>query len=606
MATTDFPGGESVYQGSSIAPIRQVAEALGATVDWDPTSAIVKVNGKTIPYDQIRDGHSYGNLGLIAAAAGGKVQQNQDGTYSVYRAPTPNVATPSAAASTPGSSTPVTGGPATAAFSPVMTGAGLASGLTNGPGTPVAQDGTIEAAAPAKKVPSASGPQVQPGGTLTPQEAQPAIQPFTYQETPIDYAALQTRAAQEASMWAQPQLQALRDLATRYQQDATNQAGYIRQGLQDDVDNLRAGEAVREGRINEDMNRRGDAIYNSGVRFGAVRDQQINTFNQEVKLTARAQNALQKLSDSLGVKLADLAAKERNLGTQQGNKAMLTLQQLADKAQTQAFDNKKATWQMWLQGSRLTLDQQTQANELWLNVQRIKSADDRAAAERDLKAAIASGQLDLQYAKLAQEADQFTQKQGLEQQKLTLQQAEAMSKQTGFIYGLDGKPILDGEGNMVPNLDRAKFDWDQKKFVISEQDKVDYQNELIRLKEQGLINDAAYKSAQQEIQRGQLSLENAKLLETTRHNQATEANAGADSKVWSGAKSELDKLLNPQYGMTQEEITLGMGQLTPDRAQTIQSQRVAAARAIVSRYYSYMSDQDKQALTAYLKANGLM
>lgn len=575
MPTSDYSGEESVYQGGAIAPIRQIAESLGAAVDWDPTTATVKVNGKTVPYDQIRDGRSYGNINMIADAAGGRVVQNADGTYSVYK---PRAATYS-----------TTSTPSTAGTAP---GSG---------GTPVTGDGTITATAPSKGIPSASGTErpTAAGGEMQPHEAAtgPTIEPFTYEEQPIDYESLQSRAAREAALWAAPQLQALKDLAARYKLDAQNQGGYIRQGLQQDIEDLRAGEVAGEKRIAELMNQRG-ALYGSGVHLGAVRDQQLDYRNKEYKLTLKAQNALQKLSDSLGLRLADVASREASVKAQEGNRALLSLQQLADKAETRQFENKKATWQMWLQGARLTLDQQTKANELWLNIQRIKSQDDRAAAERELKAAIASGQLDYQYAKLAQDAEQFAGKQDLEGRKLTLQEAEAMSKQTGYIFGLDGKPLLDDQGNMVPTLERAKFDWDKQKFVIAEQDKVDYQNQLLELRRQGMISDAAYKEASLEIRRGELSLKNAELL--------AKGTTDTSSKAWSSAKSELDGLLDPKFGMTQEEISLGYGQLSPEREQAVHSQRVAAAKAIVSRYYSHLSDQDKAALSAYLKANGLM
>lgn len=742
------PVGDSfVYAGTGNAPIREIAEKLGAKVDWDPTTNQVTVNGKVVPWNQVTGGKAYGDINTIADLAGGRVEKTPEGAYMVYKSPTATPATQPAAGGTqvtgspatastgaPGDplravaasatgGTQVTGNPTTAAADPLADvkakvaagdSAGAAAilqqkwGLTpeqaqanlqaiaagttpantaspNGQWTGAVSSGDPAGAYGMPQQPASGSPAFAPApapttlavsGTPAPGPTyslppQYQLPPFSYQDQPVDYNALATRAQSEAAMWAAPYLQQLRDAAAQAQQGATNEAGYIRGDLQTNIADLRAGEAGREQRINEDMNRRGDAIYNSGVRFGAVAQQQTNAYNQEVSLTGRAQNALQKVADSLGLKLQDIASKAQLKVGEQGDKALMTLQQLADKAQTQQFENRKFAWQMWIQGAQLTVQQQQQANQLWLGVQQIKSTDDRAAAEQDLKRSINAGQLQLEWSKLTgvlpggtptldaqkwlsgqqnelskmlgyvqgpdgqtvptfearkwseQRTDDMLKAAGyvrgadgslvrtVDGQRFDLASAESLSKQTGYIVGLDGKPLTDPAGDLVPTLDRAKFDWSKKEFLISEEDKTTYQNGLLQLRQQQLINDQQYQDAQMQIRRGELNLSTARLLgqavdeagnpiflangdpyltEDARHNRAMEAaNTGSQSTAYKSLVSELEQLANPVGAF-------GGSMGTQQRAQL--------ADQVWARYAPQLSPADMTAIKAYFDAMG--
>ncbi|MDB4897533.1 MAG: hypothetical protein JWN15_3795 [Firmicutes bacterium] len=480
------------------------------------------------------------------------------------------------------------------------------------------QDNQVVVAAP--------GPANQPPPAQQPDGPQQYDMPaYNYQAQPIDYNAMQKQAQLEAQMWADPYLQQLRDAAALAQQRNLNERGYVNQGLQNDIGQLRAGEPAREQRVNSLMNNRGDALYGSGVHLGAIRDQQVATIQQEGNLTNKATNALQKLADNLGLTLQDITSKTNMITRQQGDKAFLTLQQLADKANTQQFENRKLAWQMWQGGAQLTIEQQKMANQLWTSNQQIKSADARAAADRSLKLAIASGQLEQKwaqfYGKDAQgnpsfEAQKWAQTQAddavkaagytrmpdgslvrsLDGRKFDLSAAQYMSQQTGYIIGMDGKALVDGQGQPVRNLEGAKFDWSKQQFIISEGDKVAYQNELIGLRQQGLITQQQHNSAMEDIQRGHLSIQNAQMIETNRHNVAMEnkppaggnPNANANT-AWTGVTGELGALTDPIKA-----------------ANMNQAQRQAAAQAIVGRWMPQLGPQEQQALKQWLKANGLM
>lgn len=54
-----------IQDGMSFAPIRDVAQAFGAKVDWDPKTALVKVNGASIASVN-RDGQTYAKSRVLA------------------------------------------------------------------------------------------------------------------------------------------------------------------------------------------------------------------------------------------------------------------------------------------------------------------------------------------------------------------------------------------------------------------------------------------------------------------------------------------------------------------------------------------------------------
>jgi hypothetical protein len=490
--------------------------------------------------------------------------------------------------------------------------------------------------APAAQSPAASG-QGAPPAQGSAQPASSGAPAFNYQPAPIDYKALQDRATLEAQMWADPQYQALKDQADLARERYQNEAGYVKGDLLNNILDLRAGEGAREQRISELMNQRGDALYGSGVHLGAIRDQQLATQDKEFKLTQAAQGKLEKLTDSLNLNLKSLANKQTALALQQSNKALLTLQQLADKAESSQFQNRKLAWQMYVQGSQLDMQGQKMANDLWLNIQRIKSADERAAATNDLKRWIATGQLEQKWTEMMgvdskgnptrqslKDAQDAAYKQAqlmgytrapdgslvrtLDGQKFDLSAAQALSKQTGYVIGLDGKPITDESGNPVRTLAGAQFDWDKQKFIISENWKESYEGALLKLKQDGAISDAAYKQAQLDIQKGNLSIQLSKLLGTVIDpstgkpmlddggNPIPVADSGSGTSstaqsnaAWKGVLGDLGDLIDPVKSAS----------MSPD-------QKKAAAQAIVSRWLPQLSAAEQTSLKNWLKANGLM
>lgn len=193
--------------------------------------------------------------------------------------------------------------------------------------------------------------------------------------------------------------------------------------------------------------------------------------------------------------------------------------------------------------------------------------------------------------------------------RFDLQAAETLSKQTGYIVGLDGEPLLDEQGKPVPTLERAKFDWDQDKFTISQADKNYWEEQAHNLRAQGLFNQAQHNAVMAEIRRGELSLATARLIETQRHNQAVEDETGRHNQANEGIARDRVQLeqkspqSNSWKGMMGDLKSLEQSQLY---GQMKPGQMPAAVQALLQKWVPSMADDEAGALESYLQARGYL
>jgi hypothetical protein len=252
------------------------------------------------------------------------------------------------------------------------------------------------------------------------------------------------------------------------------------------------------------------------------------------------------------------------------------------------IDKRRSTaFSQFLDQAKLTMSQRSEAMKLWVSTMQEAGKNDRASADRAVREAIAMMQEDGRNLRAADS-------NATANRRIDASIAENLSKQTGYVVGLDGQLVRDEQGQPIRTLDGARFDWDKQKFIISEGNKKDYQDALLEIRRQGIINDATYNEARLEIQRGELSVRNAQLLETNRHNQAMETidaskgTSGSGSTAWKGLLNDLGRLDDP----------IGPYRNMPDRS------KYDSAIAIIGRYQGQLTDADRTALQQLFKTRG--